>query len=168
MWDKMINRVPGANAAALYGNSDVYGVRLKEPPDGMTWREYLEVIMTLWDTEQETRLREHINGQIKLHYYKSILPIHESKNDPVSGMSWLFLCRIALSGDLKLRIAGVAIRETGKACTKMGITNEQAIELYGTEKFKNDFKNGTIRKPKDDEIEEVIGNDIDLESDAGE
>lgn len=169
MWEKMLNRVPGAHAAAMYGNSDIYGVRLDEPPEGQTWREYLEIILTLWDDEKEKHLREHINTQVRLHYYKSTKQLHEDINDPVSGMSWKFLCRIALSGDLKNRIAGVATRESGKTCVKLGITPQQAIERWATEQFKNDYKNGTVRKPKAEEIdpEEVIGSDTDFE-DAGQ
>jgi len=142
LWNKMLNRVPGANAASLYGNTDLYGVRLQDPPEGQTWKEHIEVLFSLWDEAQETRLRNHINKQISIHYEKSTLPLHEDVNDPVTGMSWKFLARLVTSGDLKNRLAGVATREAGKTCMKMKITPDQAIQKYVTETFKKQWNDG--------------------------
>lgn len=57
--------------------------------------------------------------------------IPEAHADPVSGLSWQFLCMVAMRGDLKGRKKGTLIDRAQKEMARRGMTLEQALAEVG-------------------------------------
>lgn len=141
MWAKMVNRVKGANTASIYANTDLYSISVDNPPEGMTWRDYADLVTDLYSEEDRQMINSKINRIVKLHYYKSTKPIHETKDDPITGISWKWICKMVLRGDYKGRIEGMMSREGDTARKKMGISFEDAIRKFGTPEYIKEFFN---------------------------
>ena len=141
MWAAMCKRVSGVGAAARYANSELFGVGVNVKPANSTWKDYLFVILQSYNSTEYTELVEHINGTINMHYKKSILPITEEDNDPLSGVCWKLLCSVAMRGDFKGRVTGGLINRSHSSSLSKGKTFEQLIELYATPRFRDKCKN---------------------------
>ena len=103
MWAKMIDRVHGVATAWRYGNTELYGAFMKEPPAGLTWKEYLPMCIDLNGKKERYLVTKTVNGLIEIHNKKSKEVIPEAVPDPHSGVSYKVLCKVALKGDLKGR-----------------------------------------------------------------
>lgn len=147
MWHKMLKRVSGVGTAWRYAKTELYQMP-KEPPEGMTWKEYTKLILERYSPLDKKVIKNQINELVRLHYKKSILPIDETVADPISGCSWRFLCKIAIKGDFKGRTAGVMQVQAEQRLKKEKISFEQALELYATPQYKtekqNEIRNKTI------------------------
>lgn len=131
MWHKMLYRVKGVATAWRYANTELY-VTLKETPAGMSWKQYLEVVITNYNAEDQIAIRKNLNTLIRLHYKKSVLPISDDTPDPISGVSWKFLCKVAIKGDFKGRTQGSAQVEAEKQLKKLKIDYDEAVKRFGT------------------------------------
>jgi predicted phosphoadenosine phosphosulfate sulfurtransferase len=131
MWEKMIHRVHGANTAARYAKTDLYAHGVKDPPPGMTWRQYLESSISYWEEPERGQVVDHLNDLIRRHNKRSRLKIDDVTPDPISGVSWKFLAKIALRGDFKNRIAQKVNLEAERALKHLGITEKEALLKYG-------------------------------------
>lgn len=133
LWHKMVVRVHGVATAMRYGKTDLYSADVKEYPDRFTsWKEYLEHIVRMYPNEERTLIQKTINDCIRTHQRRSTLGIPDSDNDPVSGCSYQFLCRVAKKGDFKGRLTGLMDNYTAKEKEFV-----RALKLYGTEAYKN-------------------------------
>lgn len=139
LYFKMLKRVPGVGTAIRYSNTDLYSVNLQEPPMGMTYREYTNVILELYPEKDREMIKKRINQCIRIHNTKSILPITDQDYDPITGCAWKFLCKLALRGDYKGRWMSVMTRESWKVLNKQGMTLEDAIKKWGTNEFRKEF-----------------------------
>lgn len=131
LWPKLLQRVPGAHAASMYANTDIYGIGIKNPPEGMGWREYIDIVLGTYNTEDRLQIKKNINWCIKLHHSKSRLPIEEEVPDPISGCSWKFLCKVAIKGDMKMRTSQNMSLEATKYWESRGLNLQKATKLYG-------------------------------------
>jgi len=129
MWHKMVKRVPGAATAARYGNTQLYSSGYK--PDQTDWRQHIENILITFSPKDRKKVEAQLNGLIKTHNSKTADKIPMDQPHPLTGISWAFLTRVATRGDFKGRIAQNAANEAAKAQQKLGITREQAEEIYG-------------------------------------
>ncbi len=127
MWAKMINRVDGAATAGRYALTDLYGTRPKEPPPGMTWKDWCYSLLELYPNETKRQIAANVAEIIKLHQSKTRRPIPEVESDPASGVSWKWLCQIINRGDLKGRKQGMLTNRALDACKKLGITPQEAL-----------------------------------------
>lgn len=131
MWAKMVHRVRGVNTAYRYSNTELYGVRFNKP-DGMSWHDYCTMLLM---EEKDPVIRGKVLANIEacksIHERKSTLPLPESEPDPVSGASWKFFAKIAIKRDLKGRTSQGMLNEAHRRCARLGLTPEQAIELWG-------------------------------------
>jgi len=148
MWDKMLKRVPGVRAAYLYANTPLYSVRMDSPPDGWTWRKWINVILDNYRGDEYQMVVDHINSLVDLHHRKSILDIQEETPDMLSGGSWKFLAKVAIRGDFKRRIA------QGMQMEGMGMDEEEVIRLA--------MSNGVARSSI------IVNSDFSQSWDAGE
>ncbi len=104
LWEKMINRVPGARTAARYSRSPLYGVgaRVDAPPEGMTWQDLVKWELDRWPEKERRQIAERIRDEIATHNRRtSNAPIVEKVTPGL--LSWQFLHQIARRGDLKKR-----------------------------------------------------------------
>lgn len=150
MWAKMCKRVQGVGSAVRYANDALYGAAIKEPPNGLSWREYMVLSMGSYKQAEYEEVLKNINTAIASHYRKSLLPITESDPDPISGASWKFLCKCVLKGDFKGRWMQNSTNECGRSSyRKHDKTNtellNQLIESYGTAQFKSAWRKKTAR-----------------------
>ena len=70
MWHKMIQRVEGVATAWRYGNTELYS-SAKAKPIGITWQEYLNVIIDSYDHDSKNDIKKNINSYIKNHFLKT-------------------------------------------------------------------------------------------------
>ena len=127
LWDKMLNRVDGAATAGRYAHTDLYGTKPKEPPAGMTWKDWCYSLLELYPPDIKRQVAGTVVEIIKLHQSKTHRPIPEVESDLASGVSWKWLCQIINRGDLKGRKQGMLINKALSACKKLGITPEEAL-----------------------------------------
>lgn len=130
MWHKMLKRVKGVASAWRYGNTQLYS-NAKIKPDNLTYKEYLKVIVDSFEGTWKNQVKKQINRYIKNHYKKSRLPIAEVQPDLISGVSYQFLCRVAIRGDFKGRQSNTLTTIGDKERKKKGITLKEAINIQG-------------------------------------
>lgn len=107
LWDKLSKRVPGANTAAMYSRTVLYGYgegedQALERKEGMTWEETLADAIRDHDPSTRKAVAEWVGQFISLHYRKTTDPILEVPH-PITAVSWPWLYRLALRGDMKKR-----------------------------------------------------------------
>lgn len=129
MWHKMLGRVKGVGTAWRYANTELYS-NSQSKPIGLTWKEYLQVVLDSYDHDSKIAVRKRINSYIAMHKKKTKNHISEEEPHPVSGVSWQWLCRIAMRGDFKGRQSNALNLQSAKARKSLGITLEEAIRLY--------------------------------------
>jgi predicted phosphoadenosine phosphosulfate sulfurtransferase len=148
MWAKMCKRVQGVGSAVRYANDALYGASIKEPPNGLSWREYMMISMTSYKQSEYEEVLKNINAAIVAHYRKSLLTITDSDPDPISGASWRYFCKCVLKGDFKGRWLQNSTNECFRSSyRKHDKTNtqllNQLIEQHGTAKFKSSWRKKT-------------------------
>ena len=129
MWHKMLNRVEGVSTAWRYGNSELYSNSLSKP-DHLTYKEYLNVILDSYEHDSKNDVKRTINQYIKNHKKESSRPILDTEINPLSGVCWQWLCRIAIRGDFKGRQSNTLKVQAMKEREKLKIKFEEAIKLY--------------------------------------
>lgn len=129
MWHKMLYRVKGVSTAWRYANTELYSNAQKKP-DGLTYKEYLKVILDSYDHDYQVMVKRTINTYIKRHKNLTKQNIDDEQAHPVSGLSWRWLCKVAIRGDFKGRQSSDLDNEAIKAQDKLGITKEQAIKMF--------------------------------------
>lgn len=128
LWHKMIGRVAGATTAARYARTELYGYGKVSPPNGKTWRTWFDDLVELWPIEYRQIIQQNAAVIIKMHNKKTRnRPVPMDHADPISGLSWKFLCMVANRGDLKGRKRGMMNDRALKECARRGITFEQAM-----------------------------------------
>jgi len=119
MWDKMVNRVHGANTAVQYCDTQLYSFGKVTCPPGLTFKEWTFKLLELYPPENRDLIKKNILKMIKMHKNKTNRPIHDSEPDEYTGISWKYIAMIANRGDTKGRRAGKAA-----ANTKTTVSNE--------------------------------------------
>lgn len=130
LWHKMISRVPGAATAARYANTELYS-NSTDKPEEMSWQQYIEVVLASYNNDAMTEVKSRIQSYCDLHYSRTDIPIHETDSHPITGVSWQWLCRVAIRGDFKGRQSNTLNTEAQKVRAKLGITYEEALKTYG-------------------------------------
>lgn len=101
VWDKMINRVPGAATAARYSRTGLY--QFREAPkkgEGQTWKDFIKHQLTKRSPDEAKDLAARID-QYEKHHRKQTdgLPIPEKNYHPESGASWEYIAQLVMRGD---------------------------------------------------------------------
>lgn len=103
LWERMIHRVPGANTAAKYSRSPLYGYgdTRDEAPKGMSYREAIIEELKRWPESERHEINNRIKFEIRQHNKSTNnAPILD---DAQFGLTWKFLYMIAKRGDTKNR-----------------------------------------------------------------
>lgn len=129
MWEKMINRVPGASTAARYGNTEMYAQGYK--PEHTSWRSHIQNILEQYDGKDRAAVTKVVNTCMRSHKKKTDDAIPEELAHPVSGVSWKFISKIVTRGDFKGRVIRNLSNEAQNRTNRMGITTEEAQRRYG-------------------------------------
>ena len=106
LWDRMLDRVPGAQAAARYARTDLYGaggVTKLRPPDGMGWQEAIAYYLDRHPPDVRAFTARRIQGFLAAHRRATRDPVPADAPHPASGLSWAYALRVAMRGDLKGR-----------------------------------------------------------------
>jgi predicted phosphoadenosine phosphosulfate sulfurtransferase len=107
VWDKIVHRVPGANTAALYGNSELYASGRPEKPEGISWPDYLKQLLAELPSDSD---RAYFSNLIRTYITDHIKrtnggPIAPAVYHPDTGLSWDLLAKIVIRRDNKNRIS---------------------------------------------------------------
>jgi predicted phosphoadenosine phosphosulfate sulfurtransferase len=129
MWHKMLYRVKGVATAWRYANTELYS-SAKSKPNNITYKEYLSNIIETYDHDYQQMVKTTVNSYIKSHYNKTKNEIKEEEPHPITGVSWQFLCRIAIRGDFKGRQKAMTNNAAIKERERLGITLDEAKKLY--------------------------------------
>ena len=134
LWAKMINRVPGCNTAARYANTELYGRKLKSPPEGMTWEMFTWLNLDKWEGEAKIDVAKSIKSRVIAHKKRTKRSLSQEVPDPLTGISWKYLSQVALSGDFKRRKEQMSGMKSWDTAHKMGIhTTEERDALSDDE-----------------------------------
>jgi hypothetical protein len=95
----------------------------------MTGRSWLDDILALWAPRERKEITVSIQQCIGEHGSKCRDPIPDEIPHMVSGISWKFLCMIALRGDMKGRRARTMNIAATNVRAKLGISLEDAMEI---------------------------------------
>lgn len=166
MWHKMLFRVKGVATAWRYANTELYSNW--EKPENMTWQNYCHMVLeTYTEPEYRNMVANNINDQIRLHYRKTDDPIRDEDPHPLSGCSWRFLAKLAIKGDFKGRQRQQMISEGEKALKRLGLTLEQAQQLYGKRNARPAYRYralGSPRKPEGERLQPEQGSSTGTEA----
>jgi predicted phosphoadenosine phosphosulfate sulfurtransferase len=133
MWHKMLYRVEGVATAWRYANTSLYS-NSSDKPEHLTYKEYLNVIIDSYDFDYQKAVKETVNSYITNHYKKTDSAILEEEPHTLSGVSWKWLCRVAIRGDFKGRQSNTLNIEADRERERRGINIEQAQKRYGKSK----------------------------------
>ena len=95
------------------------------------YKEYIDVIIDSYEPESKNEVKKSLNLYIKSHLKQTTDPVDETIPHPLSGVSWQWLCRVAIRGDFKGRQSNYLNVEATKRREQLGITLEQAMKQYG-------------------------------------
>lgn len=134
MWHKMQERVKGIKTAGRYANTELYS-NATNKPEGITYKEYLNVIIDSYSGRWKKKVKKGVNAYIKKHYR---VTDHKLRDEPhmLTGIGWRFLCRVAIRGDFKGRQLTHASSTSAALLKKAGLTMEEAKKLYGKKESK--------------------------------
>jgi predicted phosphoadenosine phosphosulfate sulfurtransferase len=100
----MVDRVPGAAAAARYALTELYGFSQRpDKPPGVAWPDFIVRYLGKHPPDIAAQVADRIKDKIRRHYHQCILPILPDTPCPETGLSWNWLLGIAMRGDFKGR-----------------------------------------------------------------
>ena len=135
LWHKMLYRVKGVATAWRYAPTELYKGSVK--PEGMTWREFCELQLSNYtEPDLQRTVRAQVAKAIAAHFNKTDEPIDDNKDHILTGVSWRFLARMAIKGDLKGRQLQRLVTNAQVALSRTGMSLKEAIEKHGTERYK--------------------------------
>jgi predicted phosphoadenosine phosphosulfate sulfurtransferase len=123
IWEKMCVRVQGASAAARYASTVLYAfVKTPEKPPNMTWEDWILKWLSKFNPDEQRWVAHRLKFEIQNHYRKTKDPILWSAEHPVSGVSWQYITKLVVRGDLKKRrqpiVKSAGTPEYDLACKK--------------------------------------------------
>jgi len=116
IWEKMIDRVDGANTAVRYAVTELYGYgKLPDKPSDIRWESFLIAFLKKHDPETAKVTAMKIKTLIARHYSATQHdPILYEVPHPDTGLSWGFLQMLAMRADPKGR------KDPGSRSKKLG------------------------------------------------
>lgn len=129
MWHKMLHRVQGVASAWRYANTELYS-NAKSKPEHLTYKQYTKVVLDSYNKKAKNDVSKQINMYINLHKSRTSQSIPEDEAHPLSGLSWQFICRVAMRGDFKGRQSSQLNGLATNRRKKLGITESEAQKIY--------------------------------------
>lgn len=131
LWHKMIYRVKGAATAARYARTDLYGFGKMECPPGLTWKQWCFRLIELYPPEYQVQVSHTIKTLIAQHKRKTKRPLHETRADPASGLSWQYLAMLVNRGSFKPRRTTMAKLKGEVERERQGLSWEETFDADG-------------------------------------
>lgn len=133
LWERMTQRVSGANTAALYSRTGLYGFsELPDKPSDISWEDFLRQQMASHDDKTQKQIAKRINSEIKRHFGKTNDPILDETPHYITGLSWKFLLTIAVRSDSKGRRFAFAVGKDKEKYEAARRAVEQELSEDGT------------------------------------
>jgi predicted phosphoadenosine phosphosulfate sulfurtransferase len=129
LWDRMLRRVEGVNTAGRYARTDLYGAQLKQPPAGMSWKDWAMSLLELYPPKERGEIARSVAQVVRMHRKKTRRPIPEEDDDVMTGLSWRYVCQMVSRGDLKGRKKGQLVQRAITAAARKGLTFEDVKAL---------------------------------------
>lgn len=113
LWDRLVERVPGAGTAARYCNSPLYaaGTGAVNKADDETWEQAIAREISKWEPEVQVKIAKRLQVEIRRHNRKlpgiripDTEPYIDLETGISSGLTYEFLLRVAIKGDFKWRM----------------------------------------------------------------
>ena len=140
MWHKMLARVRGVATAWRYSNTEIYGIGKIELPDGLTYQEWLTVIIDSYDATARDSVRKNVQSLINRHVDKTEDRIPDIDPHPLTGTCWAFICKVCIKGDLKGRTTPVLEQNGHNMRGKLGIPDyDTAVRIYGKPSYQRKY-----------------------------
>ena len=105
LWDRMCDRVPGAQTAARYSRGALFAAGQEgkpTKPPGESWQAYVRRLCAEQPEEVRGQVAKKVQDIVRRHYRKTADPILDVPH-PVTQVSWPLLAMFAQRGDLKNR-----------------------------------------------------------------
>lgn len=104
LWDRMVERVPGAATAARYATTELYsfGEAPPKPPD-LSWEQHIVALLANLGPDAQALTAKHVRKYLRAHYRKTAQPILPYSVHPDTGVSWHVLSTWAARGVTKGR-----------------------------------------------------------------
>lgn len=105
LWEKMVNRVPGAATAARYANTDLYGIRINDDtlPEGETWESFTAKQFDRLDERSKVEVGAVIEAERQHHRNLTKEPLTDDEPHRLSGICWKHLYVVVAAGGDKLQ-----------------------------------------------------------------
>lgn len=113
VWDRMVDRVPGAQAARHLAKTELYNYGNKRTlkRNDITWEEYIHELLAQFPDDLRKGMARRVKQEIRHHYHVTDDPILEETPHPRTGISWRFIHDLASRGDpMSRRIATANIK----------------------------------------------------------
>jgi len=140
-WHQILERAEGVKTAWRYANDGIYtGTKVEKAPD-MTWAAYLSQILTRQSKEHKAMSMKQIRYVISWHEKRTREDITDLEKDanPLTGISWEFLCKIAIRGDSKERNRQKIPTLAKAARQRAGITRDESVRKYGRPEYVREY-----------------------------
>jgi len=115
LWDGMLDRLPGSNAALRYQHTNLYGSNLGLLGGGRSeYKTAIRNVLKDFEDGEQAAIAGKIEWQINRHYQKTDDPIPVSDKHPTTQVSWQLLLKMAVQGDRRNSIIhNTAVQDNG-------------------------------------------------------
>lgn len=140
-WHKILDRAEGIKTAWRYCNDGIYTGTKIEKEDGISWSDYTKIILNKMTPNTRVLVKKSMFKIVRWHKNQTDYPIPENDVDanPLTGISWEFLCRIAIRGDSKERNLQKVPQMSQRARKRHNLTRDEAVNIYGSQEYKKRY-----------------------------
>ena len=147
-WHRILDRAEGVKTAWRYCNEGLYtGCKVEKDPT-MPWKQYAQILLNDMPIKTRKMISTNMNKIIKWHSYQTdhIITDEDKDSCPLTGISWEFLARIAIRGDVKERYLQLCPNMAKKARKRAKMTRDESVLKYGTERYKRKYYESKRKK----------------------
>ena len=140
-WHKILDRAEGVKTAWRYCNTDLYTGSKIQKEEGVTFEAYTKTLLENMSPETRKLVKKSMKKIMVWHFNQTAYPIEDAEKDanPLTGVSWEFLARIAIRGDTKERNLQRVPQLSQKARKRAGLTRDEAVDKYGRPEYKKRY-----------------------------
>ena len=141
VWHTILERAEGIKTAWRYCNSGIYTGTKIQKEDGIKWSEYTATVLNRMTKKTRVLVKKSMYKIITWHKNQTDYPIPDAdiESNPLTGISWEFLARIAIRGDTKERNLQKVPQMSQKARKRNNLTRDEAVNIYGSEIYKRKY-----------------------------
>ena len=105
LWDRMVDRVPGAATAKRYSRTELYAFgELPDKPRGLTYEAWLrDLVEANFPIKERAQVSKAIRSHLRMHFRKTADLLAPTVDHPLTAYSWAFFVKLAVRGNFKGR-----------------------------------------------------------------